>query len=52
MIIIFIILAFIIGVYLGSNVICEYMYIIHRINKDEYKHLKSINGFWDVIWRI
>lgn len=52
MIIIFIILAFIIGVYLGFTVMCEYIYGIHRINEKEYRYLGSFKGFWDILWQI
>ena len=49
MIVLFIILAFIIGVYLGSKVIIEYVYSIHRINKEEYEYFGSFNGFIDTL---
>lgn len=52
MIVLFIILAFIIGVYLGSKVIIEYVYSIHRINKEEYEYLGSFNGFIDTLFKI
>lgn len=52
MIILFMILAFIIGIYLGSKVIIEYVYSIHRINKEEYEYLDSFNGFIDTLFKI
>lgn len=52
MIILFIILAFIIGIYIGSKAVIEYVYSIHRINKEEYEYLGSYNGFIDILFKI
>ena len=47
---IFIILAFIIGIYVGFHTVLDYIYDINRISVEEYVDLNSIKGFWKMLW--
>jgi hypothetical protein len=42
---IFVILAFIVGIYVGFNTVLEYIYEMNRISTEEYVDLNNVKGF-------
>ena len=47
---IFVILAFVIGIYIGFNTVLEYMYDIGKITIEEYTEFNNFKEFWKMLW--
>lgn len=47
---IFVILEFIVGIYIGFNTVLEYIYEMNRISTEEYVDLNNVKGFWKMLW--